>query len=154
MEEQLKTRFEPLSPVRGRRPARFRKLQRRLLSRLNSATSKLLRTFLTVSQSVSSFRSGFRRCGVQESRQLALPVTDVNDRKKDDMLQITMKVREHGARIMQGIPSGRGSRGIVISKELDSVLLKKKAIAQVDVLSPDWVLESIQRGCSLPFHKR
>ncbi|GAA5908080.1 uncharacterized protein JCM6883_004110 [Sporobolomyces salmoneus] len=77
----------------------------------------------------------------------------VNDKKKD-MSQITNKVREHGARIVQGVPAKSGSNGIIISKELDSMLLSKKQIKEVDVVSPSWVLESVEHGRRLPLHKR
>ncbi|GAA5965465.1 hypothetical protein JCM3765_003291 [Sporobolomyces pararoseus] len=78
----------------------------------------------------------------------------VNHKNKEDMLDIVDKVRKHGAQIRQGVAPVLKSDGLVVSRGLDSILMQNKNINQVDIVSPSWVLESIERKKRLPLHKQ
>ena len=70
------------------------------------------------------------------------------------MLDIVDKVRKHGAQLRQGVAPVLKSDGLVVSKALDPFLMRNKNIDQVDIVSPSWVIESIERNKRLPLHKQ
>jgi hypothetical protein len=79
---------------------------------------------------------------------------DVNHKNKPEMEDLQNKVREYGAKLMQGIPANVRGDGLVVSQELDVFLMRRPKIARVDIVKPSWVLESIDRKERLPLHER
>ncbi|GAA5922726.1 DNA ligase (ATP) DNL4 [Sporobolomyces koalae] len=78
----------------------------------------------------------------------------VNEKGKAEMKEVTTKVREHGAKLIQTIPATSLPDRLVISQELDNLLKRKKGINEIDIVRPAWVSESIAQKRRLPLHKR
>lgn len=70
------------------------------------------------------------------------------------MIDIQNKVREHGAKLRQGIPPAELSDRLVIAQKMNGMLQGKRGISEIDVVDPSWVLESIEKKRRQPLHKR
>ncbi|GAA6013367.1 hypothetical protein JCM11491_006368 [Sporobolomyces phaffii] len=78
----------------------------------------------------------------------------VNDKRRQEMLDIVEKVREHGAKLVHSVNVVVNAKGIVVSQALDGQLMARKGIKELDVVTPEWVTESIKRKKRLPLQKR
>ncbi|GAA6040368.1 hypothetical protein JCM8097_007579 [Rhodosporidiobolus ruineniae] len=67
--------------------------------------------------------------------------------------EIEKKIVANGGQIIQTIPPAEVDR-LVVAAEFKGTLPRKKGIADVDVVKPDWVNESIEKGRRMPLVKR